>query len=119
LSSQRLDYHAFICLGSWVPDSGWPISYNDFLPYYKKAADLCQIGRYQFDAQTAFPNSQKEILQGLDSEKLVSYPLERWSPPVHFGKAYQTTLENSTNIQVLMDAHMLAIQTENDKDTVT
>ncbi|GAB4012803.1 GMC family oxidoreductase [Spirosoma migulaei] len=104
---------------SWVPDSGWPISYNDLLPYYQKAADLCQIGRYEFDAQAAFPNSKREILDGLDSEELVSYPLERWSPPVHFGKTYQTALETSTNIQVLMDAHVLGIQTENNTSTVS
>ena len=104
---------------SWVPDSGWPISYDDLLPYYQKAADLCQIGRYEFDAQTAFPTNKREILDGLDSEELVSYPLERWSPPVHFGKTYRSTLESSTNIQVLMDAHVLAIQTENDNSTVS
>ncbi len=97
---------------SWVPDSGWPITYNDLLPYYHEAADLCQIGRFEFNAQKAFPSSRQEILDGMDSEELVSYSLERWSPPVHFGKTYRTTLENSTNVQVLLDAHVLSIQTE-------
>ncbi|MBD2701434.1 GMC family oxidoreductase [Spirosoma sp. BT702] len=104
---------------SWVPDSGWPISYDDLLPHYQKAAELCQIGRYEFDAQAAFPHSKREILEGLDSESLVSYPLERWSPPVHFGKTYRAALENSANIHVLMDAHVLALKTENDSSTVS
>lgn len=97
---------------SWVPDSGWPITYNDLLPYYEKAADLCQIGRFEFNAQKAFPDSKQEILEGMDSEELVSYALERWSPPVHFGKAYQSALESSTTIRVLLDAHVLSIQTQ-------
>ena len=104
---------------SWVPDSGWPISYDDLLPHYHKAAELCQIGRFEFDAQKAFPGSKREILDGLDSEELISYPLERWSPPVHFGKAYRAILERSTNIRVLMDAHVLSIETEDDNHTVS
>ncbi len=104
---------------SWVPDSGWPISFEDLLPYYYKAADLCQIGRFEFDAQKAFPDSNREILEGLDSEELISYPLERWSPPVHFGKTYRAALENSQNIRVMMDAHVLSILTEEDDTTVS
>ncbi|MFD2937190.1 GMC oxidoreductase [Spirosoma flavum] len=104
---------------SWVPDSGWPITYEDLLPYYHKAADLCEIGRFEFDAQKAFPDHKREILDGLDSDELISYPLERWSPPVHFGKTYQAALANSTNIRVLMDAHVLSIQTQEDTDTIS
>lgn len=101
----------------WVPDSGWPFSYDDLLPYYHRAADLCQIGRFEFDAQKAFPGSQPEILAGLDSPELVSYALERWSTPVHFGKTYRKALENSPNIQVILDTHVLALQTAADDDT--
>ena len=104
---------------AWVPDSGWPIAYDDLLPHYHKAADLCQIGRFEFDAQKAFPGGPREILAGLDSEELVSYPLERWSPPVHFGKTYHSALEKSANIQVLLDAHLLSLQTTDDSDTVS
>ncbi|AMR27350.1 hypothetical protein A0257_09760 [Hymenobacter psoromatis] len=95
---------------SWVPGSGWPFTYDDLLPYYHKAAELCQIGDFEFDAQQAFPGSRPEILSGFDSETLVSYPLERWSPPVHFGKTYREALEASANIQVLLDAHVLALR---------
>ncbi len=104
---------------SWVPDSGWPITYEELLPYYHKAADLCQIGRYEFDAQKAFPNSKREIIDGLDSDELISYPLERWSPPVHFGKEYQAVLANSTNITVLMDAHVLSLKTQEKTEKIS
>ncbi|MGI4734742.1 MAG: GMC oxidoreductase [Janthinobacterium lividum] len=103
----------------WVPDSGWPFSYDALLPYYHRAADLCQIGRFEFDAQQAFPGSHSEILAGLDSEELISYPLERWSTPVHFGKTYRKALETSTNIQVILDTHVLSLHPEADTDTVS
>ena len=95
----------------WVPDSGWPISYAELLPYYHRAAEVCQIGRFEFNAQTAFAGAHREILAGLDSQDLISNALERWSPPVHFGKAYRAVLESSPNVQVLLDAHVLALHT--------
>ncbi len=104
---------------SWVPDSGWPITYDDLLPYYQQAAELCQIGRYEYDAQKAFPDNGPEIVAGLDSEDLVSYPLERWSPPVHFAKTYRTELESSPNIRVLLDAHVLSLQMQTGRDLIS
>lgn len=94
---------------SWVPDSGWPIAYEELLPFYHRAAKLCQIGAFEYNAQAAFPNGKREIIAGLDSEEVVSYPMERWSPPVHFAKAYRTQLERSTTVQVLLDAHVLSL----------
>ncbi|MGI4834041.1 MAG: GMC oxidoreductase [Janthinobacterium lividum] len=94
----------------WVPDSGWPFTYDELLPYYQRAAELCQIGDFEFDARQAFAGNPTEIVTGLDSAELVSYPLERWSPPVHFGKEYRAALEASPNIRVLFDAHAIALQ---------
>lgn len=104
---------------SWVPNSGWPITYDDLLPYYERAAELCQIGRYEYDARKAFPANGREIVEGLDSEDFVSYPLERWSPPVHFAKTYRTELESSPNLRVLLDAHVLTLQMGDDAHRIS
>ncbi|GAB2942456.1 GMC family oxidoreductase [Hymenobacter coalescens] len=104
---------------AWVPDSGWPFRYEDLLPYYRQAADLCQIGRYEFSARSAFPAAPREILPGMEAAELTSDALERWSPPVHFGKTYQDALESSPNIRVLMDAHVLALRCAGDSRRVS
>jgi choline dehydrogenase-like flavoprotein len=96
---------------NWVPNSGWPISYDTLLPYYHKAAALCQIGDFAFNAHTVFPAKKREIIARLDTEEIVSYPLERWSPPVNFAKTYQSELEDSETVQVLLDAHVVSLQT--------
>lgn len=103
---------------SWVPDSGWPFTYDDLLPYYHEAAELCQIGAFEFNAQTAFPHT-REIIAGLDSEEIVSYPMERWSPPVNFARAYQSELEKSETIQVLIDAHVLRLDMNDEPDRIS
>ncbi len=104
---------------SWVPDSGWPITYEALLPYYHRAADLCQIGAFSFNAQEAFPGATGEIIAGLDSEEVVSYPMERWSTPVNFATAYRTELEQSTTIRVLLDAHVLTLDMHDAVDRIT
>ncbi|MFD2569125.1 GMC oxidoreductase [Spirosoma soli] len=103
----------------WVPDSGWPFSYEALEPYYRKAAELCQIGDYEFNAHAAFPANSREILKGLDSEEIVSFPLERWSPPVNFAKTYKSQLERSQNIQVLLNANVVKMNTLDASDQVS
>lgn len=102
----------------WVPDSGWPFSYETILPYYHDAAKLCDIGDFNFKATTAFPDSQPEIINGFDTDELVSYPLERWSTPVNFAKTYKDALETSPTIQVLLDAHVVALQMKDQQDRI-
>ena len=104
---------------SWVPDSGWPFTYETLLPYYRQSAELCQIGNFSFDAREVFPDAKKEIVSGFDTEAIVSYPLERWSPPVNFAKTYKSDLERSETVQVLLDAHVLALRMQDDSDRVT
>lgn len=104
---------------SWVPDSGWPITYDNLLPYYYEAAELCQIGSFEFNAQAAFPGRTREIIAGLDSEEVVSYPMERWSTPVNFAKEYRAELEKSTTIRVLLDAHVLRLDMLDAPDRVS
>lgn len=104
---------------SWVPDSGWPITYETLLPYYRQAAQLCQIGDFAFTTQEAFPAAKPEILEGFDTDELESYPLERWSPPVNFAKEYKAELDRSKTVQVLLDAHVLALQMREGNDRIS
>ena len=103
----------------WVPDSGWPITYDTLLPYYHKAAELCRIGAFDFHAQTAFPDARGEIIAGLDSDEIVSYPMERWSTPVNFATTYRSELEQSTTIRVLLDAHALTLDMTDTVDRIS
>ena len=104
---------------SWVPASGWPVTYDEMLPYLKKAGEVCQIGNFDFDPQTVFPHKQLEIIPGLNAPDAVTSRLERYSPPVHFAKTYKAELENSSNIQVLLDAHALYLRMQNGNSRIT
>lgn len=103
----------------WIKDSKWPIKYEDLLPYYSQAAEICEIGRFDFDANVAFPSEQKEIIEGFDSEEIVSNRLERFSPLLNFAKKYKKALNDSLNIKVLLDAHLLAFHMKDGNNKIT
>jgi choline dehydrogenase-like flavoprotein len=103
----------------WVSESGWPLSYNDLLPYYEKAAEICKIGSCNFDVSQVFLGKQQEIIEGLDSNYIASNPLERSSPIKNFAKAYKGELENNSNIKVLLDAHVLSLEMLEGSEKVT
>lgn len=100
---------------NWIPDSEWPFNLKELRHYEKKAAYLCDIGDYNFNAISTFSkNSQKEILLGLDNENIISSKLERWSLPVNFAKKYKTVLERAKNIKVLLNTHVVGMGTSDE-----
>ena len=104
----------------WIPYSGWPISYESLIPFYKKSMDLCKAGQFDFNSYTSFSNSKhQEIIHGIDNDELNSTSLERWSPPVNFSKEYQHILSGCSNLWVLLNAHVTNIETNNRKESVS
>ena len=103
---------------SWVPNSGWPISYHQLVPFYRTALQFCEAGENNFDARVVFPGKKSQIIDGLDNEDIVSYKLERWSPPTRFAKRYKQELKNSPDIHIYLDAHVTNINAETNADQI-
>lgn len=104
---------------SWIPDSGWPIPYEDISPYLGPACTLAEAGAPEFDARNVFPTTQTEILRGFDNDELVSWPLERWSVPTDFCKRYRDDLDGASNVRVLMHAHAIHLQLDSTGQHIT
>ena len=99
---------------SWVPGSGWPFSYDELLPYYRRANDLCEAGEYAYEAGDVFGAGAAEMLRGFDTGDMTSSSLERWSPPTNFARRYGPALGARPNIVVALDAHALGIRVSGD-----
>jgi choline dehydrogenase-like flavoprotein len=102
----------------WVPYSGWPVSYHQMIPYYKRALELCEAGQNNFDAREVFPEKNCEIIPGIDNDDIVSYKLERWSPPTRFAHKYKKILEEHPDVHIYLDAHVTVLNTEVQADRV-
>ncbi|MEY4653463.1 MAG: hypothetical protein RI884_2044 [Pseudomonadota bacterium] len=87
----------------WVPDSGWPLTYDDLRPYYVAANALAEAGRYAYDAQEALPHAPP-LVQGWHNDTVGTQGLERFSCPTDFGRRYARRLRLSPLIRVLRGA---------------
>ena len=100
----------------WVAYSGWPISYKELEPYYRRAGIICEIGDAAFDDE--IPNNGDFDLPEFDRDKTrICY--WRSSPPTRFGERYRTVMETSPNLTVLLNANAVEINTEKDGAVVT
>lgn len=86
----------------WIPDSGWPIGWNEIADFYPRAQALCEIGPYLYDERLWRGTGAKHY--AFDPDRLVNrfYQL---SPPTRFGDRYGAELKASPNVTVLFNAN--------------
>ncbi|HMA06506.1 MAG TPA: FAD-dependent oxidoreductase, partial [Ramlibacter sp.] len=97
-----------------VPDSGWPISLQDLLPFYPQANALAEAGRFSYDASEALGETAPPMIRGFDSPLVRTNGLERFSCPTDFGRRYARRLKVAPDIDVLLGANCTAIRLQPD-----
>jgi choline dehydrogenase-like flavoprotein len=95
---------------SQVPDSGWPLSLQDLLPFYPQANALAEAGRFSYDADEALGSDAPPMIRGFDSPLVRTNSLERFSCPTDFGRRYARRLELATDLKVLLGANCTAVR---------
>jgi choline dehydrogenase-like flavoprotein len=93
----------------YMPESGWPITLADLMPYYPRANRLCEAGEFQYSAATAFSRPLKPMIDGFRSEHFSTDSLERFSCPTNFAARYRRRLQNAPNVRVLLQANLVGI----------
>ena len=94
----------------WVPDSGWPLTYVELLPYFERAMEICEAGAFSFDAGETFSPAEAPMIPGFDGPEVTSSRLERWSPPTNFAKRYTPEFRKTSRLRVLLGGHAVHIQ---------
>ena len=100
----------------WVPNSGWPITYDVLAPYYRRAQQVCGLGDYRYDV-AEWPSQNLAALR-LDPEKL-EHKMWQISPPTIFGRVYEKELTMATNLKVILNATVTQVVTDANGSTVT
>ncbi len=100
----------------WVPHSGWPITRDELLPYYRRAQGLCQLGDYRYDV-AEWPGLAATALD-LNPAKL-SHRLWQLSPPTRFGEVYRRELTEARNVTLLLHATATEIVSGDSAEAVT
>ena len=90
--------------------SGWPIKFEQLTPFFEKANDWLEAGAYDYDARTALTPGTPEQIKGLESVRLHTNSLERFSRPTDLYIRYKRRLELHPNLRVLSGANCIGIR---------
>ena len=83
-----------------VPNSDWPVTYDELSAFFQRASDYFLSGQAEFDINNIEHIQQKSIVPGLPDKDVLTSTLERWSLPTNFGKEYLTQLKQSERIKL-------------------
>jgi choline dehydrogenase-like flavoprotein len=96
---------------SYIPNSDWPIGYEEIAGYFQRACDYFLCGKSEFQIENIPNIQQKSIVPGLPDAEVLTSTLERWSLPTNFGKEYFNALKQSQKIKLLYNLTCTEIDT--------
>lgn len=91
----------------WIPDSGWPFGRSELDPYYRRAANLVQIARFD-DRRVDRTNPLRPPLLADSSD--IDTVRFHFSPPTRFGQLYRDPLLRSRNVTVVLHANAVHLR---------
>jgi choline dehydrogenase-like flavoprotein len=91
----------------YIAHSGWPIRYEDLLPWYARACETLEIGPFEWDAE-ARAKAMGTIV--LPMSAAIDHRYYQFSPPTRFARAYGGALEKAENIRVIAHANVADIR---------
>ena len=95
---------------SYVPNSGWPISYADLAPHYALANEWAEAGRFVYDADELFGPGELPMFRGFSSELVCTNSLERFSCPTNFATRYLKRLRVAPRLSLVLGANCTTIR---------
>ncbi|WP_448580334.1 FAD-dependent oxidoreductase [Thermaurantiacus sp.] len=99
----------------WIPCSGWPVGPEAFSPYLDRAMEIMEAGEADFTLK-ALAGDRAPL--AADPEGFFDLEhVERFSPPLDFGKRYGPELARAGNLEVWLHAPVLRIHAENGRVT--
>jgi choline dehydrogenase-like flavoprotein len=100
----------------WVPDSGWPIAYEEYLRYLSQARELCEIPQGAFDYRAAAKDQNISAFPNIpDLEPIL---VRFSSPPTRFAQRYRADLEGNATLRCYLHASCLGLATDGDGNRV-
>ncbi len=93
----------------WVPESGWPISYEDVDRFAERTRALLRLPSLAEAMNDALGRGGRHVLP-LAADR-VETGLLQFSPLIEFGAAYRDALFAADNVQTVLHANVTAIQT--------
>jgi choline dehydrogenase-like flavoprotein len=96
----------------WLGHGGWPpVAAADLAARYGRAEALCGLGPGAFEPAAAWFDRRGSSPLPLDPCRFATR-IFKHSPPTDFARAYGRDLERATNVDVLLNATALSVETD-------
>lgn len=99
----------------WVPNSGWPISFEELREYYERASRFLLLDQLNFDTdlfaylRTHPPSFDKDRLW---------YHFSKWSPKPNLREHYLPDIRTSNTCTLLLHANLTEVQLEEHQNRI-
>jgi len=93
---------------SWIPNSGWPISFQDIKPFYKQAEKYCGVDGDGYDSEYwSKALKSEDVLKGSDilETQMAKSPLF----PVRFYSVYGNALSKQSNLKIISNTNVVDV----------
>jgi choline dehydrogenase-like flavoprotein len=97
---------------SWVPHSGWPMTFDQMAPYYDRARMLCGIGHFDFHGP--LPDTGRTPLSSASGALLTR--LEQFGPATAFTHRPLVELTKSDHVHVVTNAIAVELRSADGAD---
>jgi choline dehydrogenase-like flavoprotein len=85
----------------WIPDSGWPITFDDLVPYYRLAQEDLNLAAFLYDGSSVASAEGLPVIEA--TGKLATY-LYQFNA-MHMGSIYRDELDRASDVVVQMWAN--------------
>jgi choline dehydrogenase-like flavoprotein len=99
-----------------VPHSGWPLTRADLDPWYARAQEVCELGRFDYTPE-GWSTPQAKPLP-LDPD-LIETQMFQFAPATTWTKRAVATLMASAGVQILTDANVTELEADPSGNRVT
>ncbi len=102
---------------SWVKDSGWPLTRAELDPHYAKAQAVAELGPFDYSPEQWAAREGKAVLPF--DPAIASSALWQFSTPTRFGVRYREDLASARELQTILHANVVELETSSDGTRVT
>ncbi len=101
----------------WLPDSGWPLGFDELQRYYEAASGIVEVSPARFSDRVYWQEKTGDDLREMPSGRM-DLAFIQFSPPTRFGQRYGDELKASANIDALLNANVTNIGATQDGQSV-
>jgi hypothetical protein len=100
---------------SWISNSGWPITYEDLVPFYKKAGKILKLSNFDYFTVKKLPKNLSNLLAYLKFDKniLENKIFQRPMPVIRFKEVLISKLKDSKVRHIYYNACALELVQDN------